>query len=43
MAVPSLRIAGRIIGREFPPFVIAEIGINHEGSMEKAKAKNVQK
>src|SRR3989339_165991 len=37
MAVPSLRIAGRIIGREFPPFVIAEIGINHEGSMEKAK------
>src|SRR5437763_3732276 len=29
-------IAGRGIGAEFPPLVIAEIGINHEGSFEKA-------
>jgi N-acetylneuraminate synthase len=27
----------RKIGSELPPFVIAEIGINHEGSMKKAK------
>lgn len=30
-------IAGRRIGPDFPPLVIAEIGINHEGSIEKAK------
>lgn len=30
------KINDRIIGDDFPPFVIAEIGINHEGSMEKA-------
>jgi N-acetylneuraminate synthase len=29
-------IAGRKIGREFPPLVVAEIGINHEGSFRKA-------
>jgi N-acetylneuraminate synthase len=29
-------ISGRKIGPEYPPFVIAEIGINHEGSLEKA-------
>ena len=29
-------IAGRKIGLEYPPFVIAEIGINHEGDIEKA-------
>ncbi|MCM8569216.1 N-acetylneuraminate synthase family protein [Gramella jeungdoensis] len=30
-------IAGRKIGYNFPPLVIAEIGINHEGSLEVAK------
>jgi len=30
------KIDDRIIGDDYPPFVIAEIGINHEGSMEKA-------
>lgn len=32
----SFKIGNRIIGREYPPFVIAEVGINHEGSFEKA-------
>ncbi|WP_353628705.1 N-acetylneuraminate synthase family protein (plasmid) [Sulfitobacter sp. TCYB15] len=32
-----MRIADRIIGREAPPLVIAEIGINHGGSLETAK------
>ena len=26
----------RKIGRDYPPFIIAEIGINHEGEYEKA-------
>lgn len=29
-------IADRPVGRGYPPLVIAEIGINHEGNMEKA-------
>src|SRR3982751_2993420 len=29
-------IAARRIGLEFPPLVIAEVGINHEGSFDKA-------
>jgi sialic acid synthase SpsE len=32
-----INLDGRNIGEEFPPLVIAEIGINHEGSFEKAK------
>jgi len=32
-----LEIAGRKIGPDFPPLVIAEIGINHEGSLAVAK------
>ena len=31
-----IEIAGRKIGTDFPPLVIAEIGINHEGSFPKA-------
>src|SRR3954466_3496856 len=31
-----IEIAGRKIGMDFPPLVIAEIGINHEGSYDKA-------
>jgi N-acetylneuraminate synthase len=31
-----MQIGNRKIGKEFPPLVIAEIGINHEGSLEKA-------
>lgn len=34
---PYIEIAGRKIGQDFPPLVIAEIGINHEGSLEVAK------
>ncbi|MBU0941612.1 MAG: N-acetylneuraminate synthase family protein [Bacteroidetes bacterium] len=32
-----IEIAGRKIGPDFPPLVIAEIGINHEGSLAVAK------
>jgi sialic acid synthase SpsE len=31
-----IEIAGRKVGSDSPPLVIAEIGINHEGSVEKA-------
>ncbi len=32
----TITIAGRKIGPDFPPFVIPEVGINHEGSYDKA-------
>lgn len=32
----EFEIAGRKIGIEYPPFVIAEVGINHEGDINKA-------
>lgn len=34
---PFIDINGRKIGIDYPPLVIAEIGINHEGSLEAAK------
>lgn len=34
---PFITISGRRVGEAHPPFVIADIGINHEGSMAKAK------
>lgn len=34
----EFELAGRPIGPEHPPFVIAEVGINHEGEVEKALA-----
>ncbi|WP_121366336.1 N-acetylneuraminate synthase family protein [Flavobacterium limicola] len=34
---PYIEIAGRKIGADYPPLVIAEIGINHEGSLAVAK------
>ena len=33
---PVFRIEDQVIGEDYPPLVIAEIGINHEGSYEKA-------
>ena len=33
---PTITIDDRRIGEDYAPFVIAEIGINHEGSVEKA-------
>ena len=33
---PEIQIAHRRVGTEYPPLVIAEIGINHEGSLDKA-------
>ncbi len=32
-----IEIQGRKIGQNYTPFVIAEIGINHEGSLKVAK------
>ncbi|HNE94163.1 MAG TPA: polyhydroxyalkanoate biosynthesis repressor PhaR, partial [Chitinophagaceae bacterium] len=34
---PFFEIAGRKIGYDYEPLVIAEIGINHEGSLQTAK------
>ncbi|SDE60836.1 N-acetylneuraminate synthase family protein [Riemerella columbipharyngis] len=34
---PYIEICGRRIGEDYPPLVIAEIGINHEGSLAVAK------
>ncbi|MBG6109801.1 N-acetylneuraminate synthase [Flavobacterium sp. CG_9.10] len=34
---PYIEIAGRKVGPDYPPLVIAEIGINHEGSLSVAK------
>lgn len=34
---PTITISGRKIGPDYPPFIIAEIGINHNGSIAKAK------
>lgn len=34
---PYIEISGRKIGADYPPLVIAEIGINHEGSLVIAK------
>lgn len=34
---PFIEIKGRRIGIDYPPLVIAEIGINHEGSLQVAK------
>ncbi len=34
---PTMRIGGRTVGPGGPAYVIAEIGVNHEGSLELAK------
>lgn len=34
---PKFSIAGRMVGMDYSPLAIAEIGINHEGSYEKAE------
>jgi len=34
--MPEIKIGSRRVGPEHPPLVIADIGINHEGSLEKA-------
>lgn len=37
MTAPSVRVGSRIVGPGHPVFVIAEIGINHNGCVETAK------
>lgn len=37
MKNPKIKIGRRSIGVDYPPLVVAEIGINHEGDMKKAK------
>src|ERR1700761_3144571 len=34
--MPALKINNRLVGPDQPPLVIAEIGINHEGDLNKA-------
>ena len=34
--MPEIQIGDRRIGEDHPPFVIAEVGINHEGDVGKA-------
>jgi len=34
----DLEINGRYIGKKYPPYIIAEMSANHNGSMERAKA-----
>ena len=36
MSNPVFKISGRNVGLDYPPLVIAEIGINHEGSLKTA-------
>lgn len=33
---PFIEISGRKIGKDYPPLVVAELGINHEGSLKVA-------
>jgi N-acetylneuraminate synthase len=33
---PYIEIQGRYIGKDYPPLIIAELGINHEGSLQTA-------
>jgi len=37
MSNSYIEISGRKVGKDYPPLVIAEIGINHEGSLKAAK------
>ena len=34
---PVFKLNDRLIGKEYPPLLVAEIGINHNGSLEQAK------
>ena len=36
MTGPTITIAGRAIGAEHPPFVIAEMSANHNGDLDRA-------
>ncbi len=36
MKNPFINIAGRLVGKDYKPLVIAELGINHEGSLKTA-------
>ncbi len=36
--MPEIRIGARPVGDDHPPFIIAEVGINHNGELDKALA-----
>ncbi|MFZ8892356.1 MAG: hypothetical protein ACO3BC_02885, partial [Ilumatobacteraceae bacterium] len=35
--MPQIKFGDRVVGQSDLPYVIAEIGVNHEGSLETAK------
>lgn len=37
MTTPNIRLGSRVVDADCKPYVIAEIGVNHEGSLELAK------
>ena len=39
MAKPHIQIKDRKIGLDYPPLVIAEVGINHKNDIHKTKKK----
>ena len=37
MSQSSIRLGGRVVAAGADPFVIAEIGVNHDGSIDRAR------
>lgn len=37
MLTPTIKLGSRVVSSQTPPYIIAEIGVNHEGSLETAK------
>ena len=35
--MPTIKIGKRLIGKKYPPIVLVELGINHDGDLSLAK------